>query len=112
MPSSASPNSTRPRSSRRFTIARARNSICLLDVVIGCAILSRARGINVLSVINEKPIAVDDGDRLRQSLVDECHDVIERLANRANAIAGAVPVRRLLADELPFAIAAARCWPE
>src|SRR5712691_10432484 len=32
MPISASPNSTRPRSSRRFTIARAKNSTCLMLV--------------------------------------------------------------------------------
>src|SRR5437870_11557709 len=30
MPTSASPNSTKPRSSRRLTIALARNSICLI----------------------------------------------------------------------------------
>src|SRR5205807_5524008 len=39
MPISASPNSTSPRSSNRFTIDRARNSICRMLVGIGAAIL-------------------------------------------------------------------------
>src|SRR5258708_9210450 len=41
IPISASPNSTRPRSSRRLTIARARNSICLSAMPIGCPILKQ-----------------------------------------------------------------------
>src|SRR5207248_7960479 len=44
MPISASPNSTRPRSSSRLTIDRARNSICRMLVAMGAAILKHHLG--------------------------------------------------------------------
>src|SRR6266542_6444098 len=117
---SASPNSTRPRSSRRFTIARARNSICrtLFDMdgqrILkqhltpltggGDAVDTQPCDEDPLVVLDESLRAVDEGNDLRSRPHRSKRDRpnVHPSPHRADAITRPVEIRRLPFDAVPL----------